>query len=290
MLKYFLMLSFFLILSFTVTSCSIVSLTIGATSGILEGGFEAMNEETDLELAAAAIPADLKLLDGLILKAPNNKSLLLLGAQGYSSYALGFIEDSSVTRASEMYLRARNYGLRILFKNKLFKVSFDSSLDKFQKALSSFERSDIPAIFWTANAWGNYINLNRDNIEAIADLPKVEAMMTFVLEHDEGYFYGGAHLFFGTIEASLPPLFGGDTASARRHFDRAIHISGGKFLMAYYYYARTYAVMRQDRELFETLLRKVINAPEHILPEQNLANAIAKSKSKALLEKEDDYF
>ncbi|MGC8594494.1 MAG: TRAP transporter TatT component family protein [Candidatus Kryptoniota bacterium] len=275
---------------FTASSCSIVSLTISATSGILEGGFEAMNQETDLKLAAAAIPADLKLLDGLILKAPDNEELLLLGAQGYASYALGFVEDSSAARASEMYLRARDYGLRILFKNKAFKMSFNGNLDSFQKALSMFGKSDIPAIFWTANAWGSYINLNRDNIEAIADLPKVEAMMGFVLKHDETYFYGGAHLFFGTIEASLPPLFGGDTASARRHFERAIQISGGKFLMAYYYYAKTYAVMRQDRDLFRALLKKVVNAPVHILVQQDLANAIAKSKSKALLEKENDYF
>jgi hypothetical protein len=275
---------------FTATGCSITSLTIGATSGILEGGFEAMNQETDLQLAEAAIPADLKLLDGLILKAPDNKELLLLGAQGYASYALGFVEDSSIARASEMYLRARNYGLRILFKNKLFRGSFDGNLDGFQRALSTFERRDVPAVFWTANAWGNYINLNRDNIEALADLPKVEAMMRFVLKNDEAYFYGGAHIFFGTIEASLPPIFGGDTTSARSHFERAIQISDGKFLMAYYYYAKTYAVMRQDKGLFESLLNKVINAPDRILIQQDLANAIAKSKSKALLERENDYF
>lgn len=277
-----------LLLSFQ--GCSITQLTIGATGGILEGGFEAMNRETDLQLASQAIPAELKLLDGLILKAPDNESLLLLGAQGYTSYALGFVEDSSGQRASLFYLRARDYGLRILFRNKDFENNFKGDLGDFQKALDEFGKDDVPAVFWTANAWGNYVNLNRDNVEALADLPKVEAMMNFVLKHDESYFYGGAHLFFGTILGSMPAMFGGDTTSARVHFEKAIQISRGKFLMIYYYYAKSYAVMTQNKELFESLLHKVLDAPVNILPDQNLANAIAKAKAKELLKHESDYF
>lgn len=270
--------------------CSITQLTISATSGILEGGFEAMNRETDLQMAATAIPTDLKLLDGLILKSPDNEELLLLGAQGYTSYALGFVEDSSAKRASLFYDRAKNYGLRILFENKDFKENYQADLDHFTKSLDGFDKDDVPAVFWTANAWGNYININRDNSDALADLPKVDAMMNFVLKHDESYFYGGAHLYFGTILGSLPAMFGGDTTAAREHFEKAIRLSDGKFLMLYYYYARSYAVMTQNKELFESLLHRVINAPENILPEQNLANAIAKAKAEELLKHEDEYF
>ncbi|MFZ1083110.1 MAG: TRAP transporter TatT component family protein [Candidatus Kryptoniota bacterium] len=277
------------LLILTLQGC-ITQLTIGATSGIIDGGFQAMNRETDLQIAAQAIPSDLKLLDGLILKAPDNEDLLLLGAQGYTSYALGFVEDSSKTRASLFYLRARDYGLRILFKNDDFKKSFDGDVADFKKALDEFGKDDVPAIFWVANAWASYINMNLDNVEVLADLPKVEAMMDFVLKYDDSYFYGGAHLFFGTIQASLPAMFGGDTASARVHFDKAIQISNGKFLMISYFYAKTYAVMTQNKELFEATLHKVIDAPENLLPEQNLANEIAKSKAEELLKHESDFF
>jgi hypothetical protein len=286
--RFFRSLSIFILFLFS--RCSVTQLTISATSGIIDGGFQAINRETDLQIAAQAIPADLKLLDGLILKAPDNVNLLLLGAQGYASYALGFVEDSSKARASVFYLRARNYGLRILFKNADFKKNYEGDVTDFKNALNKFGKDDIPAIFWTANAWGNYINLNRDNVDALADLPKVEAMMKFVLDNDESYFYGGADLFFGSIEASMPAMFGGDTASARVHFGKAIEISGGKFLMAYYFYARYYATMVQNRELFEALLNKVISAPNDLLPEQNLANQIAKSKANELLKHENDYF
>ncbi len=278
-------------LVFTLEGCGVITqLTISATSGIIEGSFKAMNRETDLTLASQAIPADLKLLDGLILESPDNDKLLILGAQGYTSYALGFVEDSSAARASLFYLRARNYGLRILFRNKDFKEHFNGDLADFRKALDEFGKDDVPAVFWTANAWGNYVNLNRDNVEALADLPKVEAMMRFVLKYDGSYFYGGADLFFGTILGSLPAMFGGDTAAARIDFEKAIQISGGKFLMIYYYYAKSYAVMTQNKELFQSLLHKVIDAPTNLLPDQNLANQIAKAKAEELLKHESDYF
>ncbi len=275
---------------FSAQGCSITQLTIGATSGIIDGGFKALNRETDLQIAAQAIPADLKLLDGLIIEAPDNEKLLLLGAQGYTSYALGFVQDSSRERANLFYLRARDYGLRILFENSDFKEHFKGDLTDFQKALDEFGESDVPAVFWTANAWGNYVNLNRDNVDALAQLPKVEAMMKFVLQHDPSYFYGGAHLFFGTILGSLPAMFGGDTTAAREHFEKAIQFADGKFLMGYFYYAQSYAVMTQNKELFESLLNKVIDAPANLLPDENLANEIAKQKAKELLKHESDYF
>lgn len=276
---------------FSLQGCGLVNqVTINATSVIIDGGFAAMNHETDLQLAAQALPSDLKLLDGLIIESPENEKLLLLGAQGYTSYALGFVEDSSKERASLFYLRGRDYGLRILFKNDDFKKNFDGDLQSFQKSLDEFGKGDVPAVFWTANAWGSYMNLNRDNTDALADLPKMEAMMNLVLKYDENYFYGGAHMFFGTILASLPAMFGGDTASARVHFEKAIQASDGKFLMVYYYYAQSYAVMTQDSALFASLLHKVIDAPENLLPEQNLANEIAKVKATELLKHESDYF
>ena len=85
-------------------------------------------------------------------------------------------------------------------------------------------------------------------------------------------------------------MFGGDTASARTHFEKAIQASDGKFLMVYYYYARSYAVMTQNKDLFESLLHRVIDAPENLLPDQNLANEIAKMKATELLKHENDYF
>ena len=55
-------------------------------------------------------------------------------------------------------------------------------------------------------------------------------------------------------------------------------------------YAKHYAVRVQDRELFVETLEEIIAAPDNLLPEQNLANEIAKQQAKDLLEETDDMF
>ncbi len=271
-------------------SCSLQSLAIRSTGDILEYGLEAVNEESDLPLAEQSIASNLKLLDGLIKGDPDNSHFLLRASQGYTSYALGFIEDQDEARARMFYLRGRNYGLRILQQQEKFAAVWDKDFASFQVALKDFSQADVPAMFWTANAWGNYINLSKTDPAAIADLPKVEAMMEFVLNHDEKYFYGGAHLFFGTFYSSKSKSLGGEPEKARQHFEKCLSLGGGKFLLAYVFYAKPYAVQVQDRELFQKLLKKVEEASPDILPEQRLANMIAKRKAKRLLENINEYF
>jgi len=253
-------------------------------------GLEAINEESDLQLAEQSIASDLKLLDGLLKGEPDDEHLLLMAARGYASFALGFAEDDSPERARMFYLRARDYGLRILTHRESFKQAWDKDLETFQRALAEFGRDDVPAVFWTANGWGNYIRLNLTDPEAIAEIPKVESLLKFVLEKDATYFYGGAHLAMGILLGSRPKLLGGDPEGARKHFEQCLEISKGKFLMAHIYYAMTYAVQTQDKELFSTLLQRVHESSFDLLPEQRLANAIAKKKGERLQERISDLF
>ena len=48
--------------------------------------------------------------------------------------------------------------------------------------------------------------MSKDDPQAIFDLGKVKAMMNRVLELDEGFFFGSAHLFFGSVYGSLPKM------------------------------------------------------------------------------------
>ena len=114
--------------------------------------------------------------------------------------------------------------------------------------------------------------------------------MKFVLEKDEAYFYASSHLALGSLYASRPKLLGGDPEKARAHFERCLEITKGKFFMAYVYYAVTYAVQVQSKELFSNLLHKVEEGSLDALPEQRLANAIAKQKAKNLMAKISDLF
>jgi hypothetical protein len=250
--------------------------------GILEYGFEAFNEETDLRLAESALGSNLKLVEALVKADPENTKLLLMASQGYSAYALGFAEDDSLERARMFYLRGREYGKRILSQHPAVKAALEGDPETFRQSLQSLSKADVPAVFWTAFGWAGYINISRTDIEGLAALPKVNAMMEFVLQHDPSYYYGGAHLFFGSMIATTPPALGGKPEKAKEHFEQALALNGGKFLMTYVYYAATYAVQIQDQDLFNTLLKKIDDASIDLLPEARLPNAIAKRKANLL--------
>ena len=272
------------------TGCSVQRMAIRSLGGVLDNSMEALYEEKDLELAEKAIASDLKLLEGLIKSDPGNDKLLLLAAQGFTSYALGFVEDESPERARDLYLRGRNYGLRILKQRENFERAIQGSIEALENMMGEFDEEDVPALFWTANSWGNWINLSFTNTQALADLPRVQLLMERVIELDESYFYGGAHLFFGSNYAARPAMLGGDIEKSRSHFERCFEFAGEKFLLPYYYYARYYATRQFDESLFENTLVKILDAPNDILPEQNLPNAIAKNKAAGLLKKKSDLF
>ena len=265
-------------------------LAIRTMGGIMDYGLEAFNEESDLQLAKDALGSNLKLVEALIKGDPENEQLLLMASQGYSAYTLAFVENEDVVRARQFYLRGRDFGMRILTRNKKFKDAVEKDLASFTEAMKSFSKDDVPAIFWTAFGWGSYTNLTLTDVSALADLPKVNAMMEFVLKHDPSYYYAGAHLYFGTLLATTPVMLGGKPNLAKEHFEKAIQLTGGKFLMAYVYYARAYAVQTMDQELFESLLRQVDEASLEILPQARLPNAVAKKRAKALLENVNNLF
>ena len=273
-------------------SCGVINtVAVNATTNIVDYGLESIFEESDLDLAERAIPGNMVLLEALYrAKEKDDEHLAFLLTQGYTGYTLGFVEDVDAERAKALYTRARNYGLRALsLKNDEFAKSMDDAA-AFKNSLAHFGKDDIPLIFWTANAWGNLVNVSISDPAVLVDLPKVNAMMEFVLQHDESYFYGSAHLYFATILATVPKNLGGKPDSARYHFERCFELNQNKFLLPFVYMAKSYCVQVQDRELFQQLLTTVDETSLEVLPEQRLVNAIAKRKEKKLAERIDDLF
>jgi len=266
------------------------SIAVSTMGGLVDEGFSAFTEEDDLAFAEKALPGNLKLLEVMLKSSPENERLLRLASEGYSSYALGFLEDKEPDRAREFYLRGRNFGLRILRQDEELAKALDGTPDDLKAALDQRGPEDVPAAFWTAFGWGSYIYLSLQNTDAIGDLPRAEALMQFVAKNDSSFYYAGADLFLGTLYGSRPKILGGDPEISKQHFERALRISGGKFLLTYVYYARSYAVQTQNEALFEELLNKVRDTPLDVLPEFKLANAIAKEKARMLLEKKSDLF
>lgn len=268
----------------------IQTIALRSMSGIMDNGLMAFNEESDIQLAHEALGSNLKLIEALIKSDPENEQFLSFAAQGYYSYALAFCEDDSVERARVFYLRAKEYGMRILMKNKKFKEALDGDITAFRDAVKTFSKDDVPAIFWTAFSWGSYVNITRTDVAGLADLSKVQVLIEFVAEKDPSFYHGGAYLFLGVIEGTTPKSLGGKPDKAKEYFEKALTVNGGKFLMTQLYYARTYAVTTQDQPLFESLLKQIENASIDDVPEIRLVNVVAKQKARKLLAQENELF
>ena len=269
--------------------CSPKTIALRTTSSLLVTGASAFYEESDPVLAEQAMASNLKLLEGLLKSEPDNRDLLRLTAEGFNGYSFLFLEDSQPQRARELYWRGRQYGFRLLALNHALADLDSKPLADLQDKLKQATREDVPGLFWAAYGWAGWINLSKDSPEAVAGLPKAAAMMARVQELSPGYYFSGPDLFLGVYYASIPKMLGGDPEKSKAHFEAAIKATGGRFLTAKTLYAQYYAVAAQDPGLFRELNEAVLKANES-WPEARLANAVAKIKSKRLLEKQNELF
>jgi hypothetical protein len=270
--------------------CSIQKIAVRSKTAIMENGLTALFEEEDLQIARTAEESELKLLEAFSRSDPENERLKILLCQGYASYALGFVEDEDKERAALFYRRARDYGFGVLGKNKRFQDALKKSPDELKAAAEEFGAADLEALFWTANSWGLWINTQRHSPAAMAELPKVKALMERVMALDASFYYGGPYLFMGLVNCIIPKMLGGNPEAGKEFFEKALSVSNNKFLIIKVFYAQYYAVQAQDGALFARLLGEVLNAPVDILPEQKLVNAVAKRKAEALLGEKENLF
>ena len=253
-------------------------------------GKKVVNKYPDPEQMRQAMPAMIVQSDMFIEMSPNDPQLLLPASELNAGYAM-LIKETDKKRSSKYYKKAKEYALRILKRNSDFKDAFDQSDEEYAKALLNFEKEDVPALFALLTSTLGWITTSAsENPYALLDVPKAEALMERILILDDTYKFGGAHAVVGTYNAARAIMIGGNPEKAKRHFDKAFKISERKFLLWLVYYAQYYAFRIQDRELFVSTLNEVISAPDNLLPEQNLANEIAKSKAVALLATVDDQF
>jgi hypothetical protein len=270
--------------------CSMGQMVARSSSAIMESGVAAMNRETDLELAKAAIPANLKLLEGLLYELPRDPGLRIRAAQGFYGYTFGFVEDDDPLRASQFYRRGLNHALVALDALGLKGDALNMTPDELNSALAGLPRDAVPALFWAGSNWAKWIDMNRNEPARVAELGKVAALMRKSLELDETYYFGGANLFFGIFYGSLPRMFGGDFNKAEQHFEKVKAVTQGKLLAVDVLYAQFLSRQRGDRKQFHDKLTAVVDAPPDLYPEMALANAIAQRKAKILLKREEEWF
>jgi len=260
-------------------------------SSTFEGLGTAIARQPDVRMVEDALPAYLLLMDGLLISAPDDPALLRAAASSYSSYASAFVPEEEPERLVHLYTQAREYSLRLLDQvHPDVAAALRGPSRTFDTVLPSIRKADVPDLFLAGSCLAGWITANTDSMAAIAEQPKVVALMERILELDEAHFYGGPHLFFGIYHGVKPAAVGGKPEMAKEHFERALSFSGDRFLLTRVLYAQYYARQVFDQELYETLLAQVLDAPVEDYPESRLMNEVARVKARSLLEMTEEFF
>ena len=277
-----------LVLAMT-TGCSLRMLAVRQLGNALAAQGTTFASDDDPELVGDALPFALKLMESVLAECPDHRPLLIAAARGFTQYAYGWVspaEDDEARRARtrRLALRGRDYALRAL------RLSPDRLEADPRGALAAMTRNDVPALYWTAAAWGLAISEGKDDLELLADLPTVEALITRAAELDPEYDHGAIDTFLIAFEASRMAVSKDAAARSRAHFDRAVLLTHGQVATPFVTAAESLAVPNQDAEEFDALLTRALNIDVDARPELRLQNILAQRRAAWLREHRSDLF
>lgn len=249
---------------------------------------EVLLNQSDPGIVRDGAPAYLLALDGFLEGSPDDTEFLLAGSRMYGSYASAFVTDP--VRQRRLAQRSFDYARRALcVELRDVCAAVDRPFDEFVASLAPLGIDDVPVLYTFGAAWAGWIQSHGDDWGAIADVPKVEALMGRVLELNESYENGGPHLYLGVLFTQRPASLGGQPEAGRQHFERAVALSEGRDLMAKVLFARYYARLVFDRPLHDRLLGEVV-AADPVAPRLTLSNTLAQDEAHQLLADADEYF
>lgn len=234
------------------------------------------------------LPAYLLLLDGMIEGDPKSAGTLRAASQMYAAYAGSFVAEPE--RAARLAARAHDYARRATCLDlRALCAALDQPHGAFVAALERVPAGRSAALFNLAAAWATWIQTRSEDFGAIADIPKVEAVLRKVVAHAPGYERGMPWVYLGVLGSLRPEAVGGEPEEGRAAFERAIALSEGRNLMAKVLFARHYARLVFEQELHDRLLREVLEADPRA-PGFTLGNVLAQRQARPLLESSPDYF
>src|SRR6516225_6700791 len=107
------------------SGCSVKKFAINKLGDSLANSGTTFASDNDPEFVGQAVPFSLKLIEGLLAQSPKHRGLLFAAASGFTQYSYVYVQQPSEelesedlatsrglsTRARNLYLRARDFGL-----------------------------------------------------------------------------------------------------------------------------------------------------------------------------------
>lgn len=282
--------------------CSVRKIAVKKLGDALAESGTTFASDNDPELVKGALPFSLKLIESLLAESPKHRGLLVAACSGFTQYAYAFVkqeadetESQSVAQAIEMrmrarnlFLRARDYGIRGL---EITRPGFGGALNKdARNAVKAAKPADVPLLYWTAASWILAITLSKNEPDLIADQPIVEALVDRALALDEAFDQGAIHSFLISYEPARQGAEGDPLDRARKHFDRAMQLSGGFQAGPLVSLAESVSIERQNRQEFQSLLERALAVDVNAKPEYRLNNLVMQRRARWLLSRIDELF
>jgi hypothetical protein len=295
------------------------NLALKTTPKVLKRGQPALQMESDYELARQAIPGALKTVESFWINSPDNPQLLSILTEGYCQYGTAFVEDDWEAakfkkdldaidyhneRSTKIFTRCLNYALRGL--GERWKTQIFEAPDTVAKLVKETGKNKRFEMMFAGLALGSLINHNLTRIEMLGYLDTVKKILGRVIEIDGPSPKtcaappavcpaSTAHLVmpyiaFGMLATGAGKAMGGDPEKGRADFQKALDMTGGRFLLARTLMAYRVGLANNDRKFFHDQLKLVLETPPSVWPEQRLANEVAHRKARRYLAQEKELF
>ena len=272
-----------------VVASGCASLVGKATSRLADNLGSAVLNADDPATVQDGLPAYLLLLDGLLEGDPDNVGTLLAAAQLNGAYA-GNFTGADTLRAQRLSSKALDYAKRATcLESPALCEALDGNPDAFATALGTVDDRQVGLMYGLAAAWAGHIQAHRDDWGAVAELPKVEALLQRVVAIDPGHDGGLPLVYLGVLNSLRPEAVGGKPEQGRAYFQQALDASQGRNLYAKTLMAEFYARLVFDRDLHDRLLTEVLAANPKA-PRYTLMNTLAQQRARRLLDSGKDYF
>ena len=226
----------FLMLIFITSCSSLQKWAVKRSSPVFHRAGEQLTKEDSWEFFKNSAPGNLKFIELVYLTDPENLALLPAVIKAHTGYAYGVPE--TLTFADELkgidsphkkeaihhYTRALDYGVYYLgqkdiSREDLLNLPEEKLLKKLQ---DETDEDDLVAMVYMAQSWGSLINLQKDNVALVSQIPRVKILFDYICQAKPEIENNICAIFMAQYEASRPRMLGGNPEKARELYASAM--------------------------------------------------------------------
>lgn len=289
----------------TAAAALLMALAVGSTGCIkkmlLDGqikgtrqGSAAVDTLQDYEVARTVAFAGLGQIEGMHKLAPDNTDALFMLTKSWAGASFAFIEDKyeqyyekgddvmaqyELLRARAAYQRAIFYGLELLSHDATgFKAAERNQATIHKWLTDNFtDKDQAEELLWTGYAWVANVGVSKDVPAVVGNLYVGVEMVKRSVALDDTLDHAMGHTILGAYYASFKEF-----GKSKAEFDRAMQITGGKYLPVQLNYATRYYCAKSDKADYMKMLNDILKAGD-TLPAARLQNVIAKRRARRYL-------